>query len=161
MIANNHDVKLNQKNSNAFSIVKCSDIVQVIEARVKEIYQIMKKMIIDNRLSSKIESIVITGQGISNIVGVEELAMLTLKVDNVRICSPKLINIIKPQHTTVYGMVRYIASLGVSKHVNSEVEIVTDPSFKEKIIGGINNVKIKFLGIFKKKKKNEINEEEK
>ena len=87
--------------------------------------------------------------------------MLTLKVDNVRICSPKLINIIKPQHTTVYGMVRYIASLGVSKHVNSEVEIVTDPSFKEKIIGGINNVKIKFLGIFKKKKKNEINEEEK
>ena len=161
MIANNHDVKLNQKNSNAFSIVKCSDIVQVIEARVKEIYQIMKKMIIDNRLSSKIESIVITGQGISNIVGVEELAMLTLKVDNVRICIPKLINIINPQHTTVYGMVRYIASLGVSKHVNSEVEIVTDPSFKEKIIGGINNVKIKFLGIFKKKKKNEINEEEK
>ena len=111
-------------------------------------------MIIDNRLSSKIESIVITGQGISNIVGVEELAMLTLKVDNVRICSPKLINIIKPQHTTVYGMVRYIATLGASKHVNSDVEIITNQTFKEKVLSSIDNV----LKKIKLKETDEIND---
>ncbi len=161
MIANNHDVKLNSRNSNSQEIVKCSDIVQVIEARIKEIYQIIKKIISDNRLTSKIESMVITGQGISNIAGVEELAMLTLKIDNVRICSPKLINIIKPQHTTVYGMVRYISSLGVSKHVNSEIEIVTDPSFKEKIIGGFSNIKSKISNIFNKsKRKDDIDKED-
>ncbi len=142
MITNNHDVKLTSKaTSKDTNIVKCSDIVQVIEARVKEIFQIMKKMIADNNLASKIECIVITGQGISQIVGVEELAMLTLKVDQVRVCSPKLINIIKPQHMTVFGMVRYIASLGNSKHVNSDVEIITDPTFKDKIIGNIKNFK--------------------
>ena len=142
MITNNHDVKLTSKaTSNDTNMVKCSDIVQVIEARVKEIFQIMKKMIADNNLASKIECIVITGQGISQIVGVEELAMLTLKVDQVRVCSPKLINIIKPQHMTVFGMVRYIASLGNSKHVNSDVEIITDPTFKDKIIGNIKNFK--------------------
>ena len=120
------------------------EIVKVIEARVKEIYQIIKKMILENNLNSKIECMVITGQGISNIVGVEELAMLTLKLNQVRVCSPKLINIIKPQHTAVFGMVRYIASLGLSKHVNSDVEIITDPSIKEKFFDKIIGVKNKF-----------------
>lgn len=142
MITNNHDVKLSTKMSNQNdNIIRCSDIVQVIEARIKELYQIMKKIISDNNLNGKIECMVLTGQGISQIVGAEELAMLTLKIDQVRICSPKLINIIKPQHTTVYGMVRYIASLGLSKHVNSDVEIVTELTFKEKILSGFKNLK--------------------
>ena len=145
MITNNHDVKLSSKSNQEESIIKCSDIVQVIEARIKEIYQIMKKMIIDNNLSSRIECMVLTGQGISQIVGAEELAMLTLKIDQVRVCSPKLINIIKPQHTTVFGMVRYIATLGLSRHVNSDVEIITDYSFKEKIVNNVKNI------LFKKK----------
>ena len=155
MITNNHDVKLSTKMSNQEdNIIRCSDIVQVIEARIKELYQIMKKMIADNNLNGKIECMVLTGQGISQIVGAEELAMLTLKIDQVRVCSPKLINIIKPQHTTVFGMVRYIASLGVSKHVNSDVAIITEPTFKDKIIGNLRNFK---NNIFKKRS-NENNE---
>lgn len=153
MITNNHDVKLvNKQQSNSDYIVKCSDIVQVIEARVKEIFQIIKKLIIDNKLSSKIECMVITGQGISNVIGIEELAMLTLKLNQVRICTPKLINIIKPQHATVYGMVKYIASLGVSKHVNSDIEIITNPKLKDRISDGIDEIKQKFSNIFHRKK---------
>lgn len=155
MITNNHDVKIPniQKDIVGDCVVKCSDIVQVIEARVKEIFQIIKKIIADNKLNSKIECIVLTGQGISNIIGVEELAMLTLKINQVRICSPKLINIIKPQHTTVYGMVRYISSIGGSKHVNSDVEIITNPNIKEKLFENVNIIKEKFGSMFKKKKK--------
>ena len=134
MIANNHDVKLNTKMTGENEVIRCSEIVQIIEARVKEIYQLIKKMISDNKLNGKIDCMVLTGQGISNIVGAQELAMLILKINQVRVCNPKLINVIKPQHATVFGMVRYIASLGVSKHVNSDVEIVTDLTFKEKII---------------------------
>ena len=158
MIANNHDVKLNNKMSGESEIIRCSDIVQIIEARVKEIYQLIKKMISENRLNGKIDCMVLTGQGISNIVGVEELAMLILKINQVRICNPKLINVIKPQHATVFGMVRYIASLGVSKHVNSDVEIVTDLTFKEKIIEGLKNLKSKFKSNYKRTK--EIDDEE-
>lgn len=151
MITNNHEVKLSTKMSDQENnVVRCSDIVQVIEARVKEIYQIIRKMIADNNLSGKIECMVLTGQGISGIIGVEELAMLTLKFNQVRICSPKLINIIKPQHTTVFGMVRYIANLGVGKHVNSEVEIITDPNFKDKVVGHFRDIKDKMSNIFKR-----------
>ena len=131
-------------------VIRCSEIVQIIEARVKEIYQLIKKMISDNKLNGKIDCMVLTGQGISNIVGAQELAMLILKINQVRVCNPKLINVIKPQHATVFGMVRYIASLGVSKHVNSDVEIVTDLTFKEKIIEGIRNIKDKFKGAYNK-----------
>lgn len=159
MISNNHEIKISSRNTDGQNnIVKCSDVVQVIEARVKEIYQIIKKMIAENNLNGKINSMVLTGQGISNIVGVEELAKLTLKLEQVRVCSPKLINIIKPQHTTVFGMVRYIASLGISKHVNSDVEIVTEPNFKEKVLDTFSNFKNKIFG-FGKRLKN-IDDEE-
>ena len=153
MITNNHEIKLTSKSSsnNTNDIVKCSEIVQVIEARIKEIYQIIRRMLQEKGMTTAINTVVLTGQGISNIVGAEELAAKTLKINNVRVCSPKLINVIKPQHTTVYGMVRYIAGLGVSKHVNSDVQIVTEPSFKDKIFEGIENFKEKFF--FSKKKK--------
>ena len=154
MISNNHEIKLSTKASDQENnIVKCSDIVQVIEARVKEVFQIIRKMMSDNNLIGKVESVVLTGQGISNIVGAEELTTLTLKINQVRICSPKLINIIRPQHTTVYGMVRYIANLGVSKHVNSDVAIITDPTIKDKIFGGLGKIKNNFANLFKKAKR--------
>lgn len=158
MITNNHDVKLSTRQSvDKDTIIKCSDIVQVIEARVKEIYQIIRKMIVENNLGTHVSCMVLTGQGISNIVGSEELAMLILKQNQVRICSPKLINIIKPQHTTVYGMVKYIASLGISKHVNSDVEIITEPTFKEKMLDSLYGIKDKLFN--KKKNNHEIDEE--
>ncbi len=154
MIANNHEVKLNSKMTGENEVIRCSEIVQIIEARVKEIYQLIKKMISDNKLNGKIDCMVLTGQGISNIVGVQELAMLILKINQVRICNPKLINVIKPQHATVFGMVRYIASLGVSKHVNSDVEIVTDLTFREKIVEGFRGLKDKIKGAYNKTTKN-------
>lgn len=129
MISNNHDIKLNTSKTNPKdeNIIKCSHVVRIIEARVKEIYQIVRRILTDNNVIGKIECTVLTGQGISNIVGAEELAVLTLKIGQARICSPKLINVIKPQHTVAFGMVKYISGIGLSKHVNSDVEIVTDP----------------------------------
>ena len=150
MITNNHEIKLTSKADASNDIIKCSEIVQVIEARIKEVYQLVRRMLQEKGMITGIGSVVLTGQGISNIVGAEELAKRVLKINNVRICSPKLINVIKPQHTTVYGMVRYISGLGLSKHVNSDVQIVTEPTFKDKIFEGLENLKDKIF--FKRKK---------
>ena len=159
MISNNHDVKLTTKKATdeESNIVKCSDIVRIIEARVKEIYQITRKIMAENNLIGKIECVVITGQGLSNISGAEELAVLTLKVNQVRICSPKLINVIKPQHIVAFGMVKYIANVGTSKHVNSDIEIMTEPGMKDKIMEVINKAKEKITNTLKRRK---IDEEE-
>lgn len=153
MITNNHEVKLTSKTVASNDVIKCSEIVQVIEARIKEVYQLVRRMLQEKGMITGISTVVLTGQGISNIVGAEELAKRTLKINNVRVCSPKLINVIKPQHTTVYGMVRYISGLGLSKHVNSDVQIVTEPTFKDKIFEGIENFKDKIFFRNKKDKK--------
>ena len=153
MITNNHEVKLTSKAAGSNDVIKCSEIVQVIEARIKEVYQLVRRMLQEKGMITGISTVVLTGQGISNIVGAEELAKRTLKINNVRVCSPKLINVIKPQHTTVYGMVRYISGLGLSKHVNSDVQIVTEPTFKDKIFEGIENLKEKIFFRSKKDKK--------
>ena len=55
-------------------------------------------------------------------------------------------------------MVTYLASLAERKHVNSDVEIVTDLTFKEKLIEGFKNLKSKFKTTYSKTK--EIDEEE-
>ncbi len=159
MISNNHDVKLTTKKASdeESNVIKCSDIVRIIEARVKEIYQITRKIMAENNLIGKIECVVITGQGLSNISGVEELAVLTLKVNQVRICSPKLINVIKPQHIVAFGMVKYIANVGTSKHVNSDIEIMTEPGMKDKIMDVINKAKEKIKNTLKRRN---VNEEE-
>lgn len=160
MISNNHDVKLTTKKASdeESNIVKCSDIVRIIEARVKEIYQITRKIMAENNLIGKIECVVITGQGLSNISGAEELAVLTLKVNQVRICSPKLINVIKPQHIVAFGMVKYIANVGTSKHVNSDIEIMTEPGMKDKIMEVINKAKEKITNTLKRKKNDDEEE---
>ncbi len=153
MITNNHEVKLTSKAVASNDVIKCSEIVQVIEARIKEVYQLIRRMLQEKGMITGISTVVLTGQGISNIVGAEELAKRTLKINNIRVCSPKLINVIKPQHTTVYGMVRYISGLGLSKHVNSDVQIVTEPTFKDKIFEGFENFKDKIFFRNKKDKR--------
>ena len=154
MISNNHEVKLNTIKSGNIedSKIKCSDIVKIIEARIKEVYQIIRKVLSDNNMVGKYDCLVLTGQGISNIVGSEELAVLTLKVGQVRICSPKLINVIKPQHTVAFGMVKHISGIGLSKHVNSDVEIVTEPGMKQKISDFFKGTKDRFRDLLKKDK---------
>ena len=161
MISNNHDIKLNTKkySDDKSNTIKCSDIVAVIEARIKEIYQITRKIMAENNLIGKIECAVITGQGISNITGAEELAVLTLKINQVRICSPKLINVIKPQHIVAFGMVKYIANIGTSRRVNSDIEIMTEPNVKDKLFSVINKAKEKITNRLKRKERND--EEEK
>lgn len=150
MIKNNHEIKLNSvASSEKSNIVKCNDVVQIIEARVREIYQLIKRMLAEKGITSRIDCMVLTGQGISNIIGSEELAKEILRIGQVRICSPKLVNVIKAQHTTVFGMVRYIANLGYSKHVNSEVEIVTEPTLNERFSNSISMI---FNKLFNRKR---------
>lgn len=159
MISNDHDIKLGTlKDEGKNEIIKCSDVVAIIEARVKEIYQIVRKMLADNNVLGKVECAVITGQGLSNIVGAEELAILTLKINQIRICSPKLINVIKPQHTVAFGMVKHISTIGLGKHVDSDVEISRDKGMKQKISNFFKTAKEKMKNINKRnvKKDEEI-----
>ncbi|MEG2712294.1 MAG: cell division protein FtsA [Clostridia bacterium] len=152
MINNNHEIKLNTvKDKDKPNMIRCSDVVGVIEARISQINSVIRSLIVENMLLDKVECAVITGQGISNIAGVEELVSLNLKLSQVRICSPKIINIVKPQYITAYGIAKQISVLGMSKHINSDVEILIEPTIKDKIFNIFFKSKLK-----KKKNKKEV-----
>lgn len=139
MISNDHDVKI--KKDGIETTIKSSNIVEIIEARVCGIYNLIKKIVDNEKINDIIECVVITGQGISNIVGAEEQAVLNLKTNNVRVCNPKLINIIKQQHVTAYGMVKYITAISNGRFVNSDVETIIQPTIKETVINKITKAK--------------------
>lgn len=140
MITNNHEVRI-QKDDGTHEEVRCSDIVEIIEARIKEIYELVKNILANGKVNDIIECVVITGQGMSNIVGAEEQAILGLKISQVRICNPRLINVIKPEQILAYGMVKHIATSGTSRKVSSDVEILIEPTIKDKLVSGLSKAK--------------------
>lgn len=148
MINHNHEVKLNTvKDNDRPNIVRCSDIVKVIESRMIEINTVIRNILLQNRLLEKIQCVVITGQGVTNISGIEERAALDLKINQIRISVPKLISTVKPNHITAYGLAKQVSILGLSKHVNSNVEIVTEPTIKEKFFSKFFRTKEKIKKI--------------
>ncbi len=135
MINNNHEIKLNTVNDpTKSSIVKCSDIVRIIEARMVQVNSAIRSIIMQSNVYNKIQCVVITGQGITKISGIEERTALDLKINQIRISMPKLISTVKLDHITAYGLAQEVTKLGSSKRVNSNVEIVKEPSFKEKFL---------------------------
>ena len=52
-------------------------------------------------------------------------------------------------------MVKYIANVGTSKRVNSDVEIMTEPGMKDKLLGMFNKAKEKITNTLRRKDEEE------
>ena len=67
-IDNDNDIILNtSKDENKNRIIKSSELIEIIEARIEEMFSIINKDITNNGLKHKINNVVLTGQGIVNI----------------------------------------------------------------------------------------------
>ena len=53
-------------------------------------------------------------------------------------------------------MVKHISGIGLSKHVNSDVEIITEPGFKQKISDFFKGTKDRFKELLKSDKEEDI-----
>ena len=67
-IDNDNDIILNtSKDENKNRIIKSSELIEIIEARIEEMFSIINKDITNNGVKHKINNVVLTGQGIVNI----------------------------------------------------------------------------------------------
>ena len=67
-IDNDNDIILNTCNGlNKNRTIKSSELIEIIEARVEEIFSLINKDITTNGTKSNINNVVLTGQGITNI----------------------------------------------------------------------------------------------
>ena len=128
-IDNDNDIILNTcKDDSKSKIIKSSELIEIIEARIEEIFTIINKDITNHNLKQKINNVILTGQGIVNINKSDVAGKINLNIP-VKISTGRLISTIKPIYRTSYALVRYIAARPFAKTVSSSIDTQGNESF--------------------------------
>jgi len=136
-IDNDNDIILNTcKDDNKSKIIKSSELIEIIEARIEEIFSMVNKDISSQGLKSRINNVILTGQGISNINKSDVAGKIILNIP-VKISTGRLVSTVKPEYRTSYALVRYIASRPFAKTVSSSIDTVSKESVLKNIINRV------------------------
>ena len=129
-IDNDNDIILNTyKGEEKTKAIRSSELIEIIEARIEEIFSLVNKEIIAQGIKQKINNVIITGQGITSINKSDVVGKVTLNIP-VKIATGRLISTVRPDYRTAYALVRYIASRPYAKSVSSSI----DSDSKENIL---------------------------
>ncbi len=136
-IDNDNDIILNTyKGDGKNKIIKSSELIEIIEARIEEIFSLVNKDITNQGIKPKINNVVLTGQGITNINKSDVAGKITLNIP-VKISTGRLVSTIKPSFRSAYSLVRYIAARPFAKTVSSNIDVKSDTNFFMTIMGRI------------------------
>lgn len=108
--------------------IKSSDLVEIIEARIEEIFTLVNKDITSHGIKSNINNVILTGEGIVNINKSDMAGKIILNIP-VKISTGRLISTIKSTYRTSYALVRYIAARPYAKTVSSSIDVKTEKNF--------------------------------
>ena len=133
-IDNDNEIILNTcKDENKSKVIKSSELIEIIEARIEEIFSIVNRDITSQGIKSRINNVVLTGQGISNINKSDVAGKIILNIP-VKISTGRLISTVKPSFRTSYALIRYIASRPFAKSVSSSIDTQSNESVLKNII---------------------------
>ena len=133
-IDNDNEIMLNTcTDENKSKVIKSSELIEIIEARIEEIFSLVNRDITNQGIKSRINNVVLTGQGISNINKSDVAGKIILNIP-VKISTGRLISTVKPSFRTSYALVRYIASRPFAKTVSSSIDAKADESLVKKIV---------------------------
>ena len=108
--------------------IKSSELIEVIEARITEIFSLINKDVTKEGIKANINNVILTGQGITTISKSDVAGKIILNIP-VKISTGRLISTIKPSYRSSYALVRYISSRPFAKSVSSSIDIKTNESF--------------------------------
>ena len=127
-IDNDNDIILNtRRDNNKNKIIKSSELIEIIEARIEEMFSIINKDITNQGLKQKINNVILTGQGIVNINKSDVAGKINLNIP-VKISTGRAISTVKPAYRTSYALVRYIAARPFAKTVSSNIDTQNNES---------------------------------
>ncbi len=133
-IDNDNDIILNTCKDNSKSkIIKSSELIEIIEARIEEIFSIINKDITNHGLKQKINNVILTGQGIVNINKSDVAGKINLNIP-VKISTGRAVSTVKPTYRTSYALVRYIAARPFAKTVSSSIDTQNNESFIKNVL---------------------------
>ncbi|MCI8444009.1 MAG: cell division protein FtsA [Clostridia bacterium] len=133
-IDNDNEIILNTcKDTNKSKVIKSSELIEIIEARIEEIFSIINKDITNQGFKQKINNVVLTGQGIVNINKSDVAGKINLNIP-VKISTGRAISTVKPAYRTSYALVRYIAARPFAKTVSSSIDTQNNESFIKTVL---------------------------
>lgn len=133
-IDNDNDIILNTcKDTTKNKIIKSSELIEIIEARIEEMFLIINKDITNQGIKQKINNVILTGQGIVNINKSDVAGKINLNIP-VKISTGRAISTVKPSFRTSYALVRYIAAKPFTRTVSSSIDTQSNDSFFKTII---------------------------
>ena len=133
-IDNDNDVILNTCNGiSKTRTIKSSELIEIIEARIEEIFALVNRDIISQGIKAKINNVILTGQGITNISKSDVAGKIILNIP-VKMSTGRLISTVKPSFRTAYSLVRYIASRPFTKSVSSNIDTVLEENIFKLIL---------------------------
>lgn len=110
LIKNNYEITIFEINENVQKKIKVSEVVNIIEARVHEIFYLTKNMLEKAGLLKEYGAgVVLVGSGISYVDGSTQIASELLN-SSVRIASYKGSDMIKTGNATAIGMIKYVST---------------------------------------------------
>ena len=125
-IDNDNDIILNTcKGDERNKVIKSSELIEIIEARIEEIFSLVNKDITNQSIKPRINNVVLTGQGITNINKSDVAGKIILNIP-VKISTGRLVSTIKPSYRSAYALVRYIAARPFAKTVSSSIDSKSD-----------------------------------
>lgn len=133
-IDNDNDIILNTCKSEVKSkVIKSSELIEIIEARIEEIFSLVNKDITIQGFKPRINNVILTGQGISNINKSDVAGKIILNIP-VKISTGRLVSTIKPAYRSAYSLVRYIAARPFAKTVSSSIDTKSETSIFKTIM---------------------------
>ena len=128
-IDNDNDILLNTfKGENRNKTIKSSELIEIIEAIIEEIFSLVNKDITNQGIKTRINNVILTGQGITNINKCDVAGKINLNIP-VKIATGRLISTVKPTFRVAYALVRYIASRPFTKTVSSSIDTKSEEGF--------------------------------
>ena len=125
-IDNDNEILLTTcKEEQSSKVIKSSELIEIIEARIEEIFMLVNKDITAQGLKQRINNVILTGQGITNISKSDIVGKVVLNIP-VKISTGRGISTVRPGYRTVYALVRYIASRQFAKNVSSNIDTQTE-----------------------------------
>ena len=133
-IDNDNEILLTTyKEDEGKKVIKSSELIEIMEARIEEIFSLVNKDITSQGIKSRINNVILTGQGITNINKSDVSGKIILNIP-VKFATGRLVSLVRPEFRTAYGLVRYIASKPFTKSVGSSIDMGNEESFLKRTL---------------------------
>lgn len=124
LIKNDQEISVFDTNENKKKNVKVSEVVEIIEARVFEIFSLCRNQLEKSgAYLSPGGGVVLTGAGISYVDGCKQLAQEVFEVPVRVVQAGQLQGVSKPEFIASAGMIRYVANIKKGASLASEVKL--------------------------------------